>query len=323
MSGVWSAERVWRLGMVVREPPPPEALARLEDWGLAVALFVHEEDEDGEAASWQLYVYAPPERDIEALRGSFADLLAELGIRADSFVSSLMVDRDWIRQASMLRGPVEVGRILIHAPGAPPPPDRVAIALEAGLAFGSGEHGSTRGCLAALDALARRKRPQRILDLGTGSGILAIAAAKLWPRCRVLAVDHDPLAVAVARANVQQNGVAGRVAVAVSEGYRSAWVRRAGPFDLILANLLADPLLRMARDLRTHLAPGGVAVLAGLLEREEAAVLAGHRLVGLRLVGRLAVEGWSTLVVRRPRRRLSRRRTRTRGRRIRRAGRSA
>jgi ribosomal protein L11 methyltransferase len=171
----------------------------------------------------------------------------------------------------------------------------VPIRLDAGLAFGSGEHASTRGCLLALDELARRRRFRRVLDMGCGSGILAIAAAKCWP-ARVLAVDNDPKAVVVAQENADQNGVAGQIRVRWSEGYRSPAVRSAGPYDLIFANILADPLCDMARDLARHLAPGGTAILSGLFDRQAARVIEAHRAVGLRLRRCLQLEIWTTLV---------------------------
>jgi ribosomal protein L11 methyltransferase len=132
--------------------------------------------------------------------------------------------------------------------------------------------------------------------MGCGSGILAIAAAKCWP-ARVLAVDNDPQAVAVARDNARDNGVAERVRARWSEGYRSAAVRSAGHYDLIFANILADPLCAMARDLARHLAPGGSAILSGLLDLQAAAVIAAHRAAGLRLRRRIQLESWSTLVL--------------------------
>jgi ribosomal protein L11 methyltransferase len=136
--------------------------------------------------------------------------------------------------------------------------------------------------------------------MGCGSGILAIAAAKCWP-ARVLAVDNDAQAVAVARENAQRNGVAERVRARWSEGYRSPAVRAAGPYDLIFANILADPLCDMARDLARHLAPGGSAILSGLFDVQAARVIDAHRTAGLRLRRRIQLEIWTTLVVSAPR----------------------
>ncbi|MGE3295638.1 MAG: 50S ribosomal protein L11 methyltransferase, partial [Geminicoccaceae bacterium] len=176
------------------------------------------------------------------------------------------------------------------------PPGAVAIEIDAGLAFGSGEHATTQACLASLDRLARRRRFRRVLDVGCGSGVLAIAAAKCWP-ARVLAVDNDPIAVRVARENVALNGVAEHVRVELGEGYGHPFVRRLRPFDLVLANILADPLIELAPTLARHLAPAGHAVLSGLLDRQAEAVIAAHRREGLELVDRADQGPWAALVL--------------------------
>ena len=177
-----------------------------------------------------------------------------------------------------------------------PTPNRISLTLDAGLAFGTGEHGSTRGCLVALETVARRK-PRRILDIGTGSGILAMAAARLLNRA-ILATDIEPWAVRVARENAALNGVAHRVRVRLADGWRDPLVRNSGPYDLVFANILARPLCLMARDLALHLAPGGSAILAGLLANQARWVLAAHRRQGLRLERLLPQGPWTTIIVR-------------------------
>jgi ribosomal protein L11 methyltransferase len=174
---------------------------------------------------------------------------------------------------------------------------RITLTLDAGVAFGSGEHGSTRGCLRALEGVARRPK-RRILDLGTGSGILAMAAARLW-RVRVRAADIDPWSVRLARRNTRANGVGRLVDARLADGWKSRFVRGGGPYDLVLANILARPLSLMAKDLGTHLAPGGIAILAGLLSTQARFVLAAHRRAGLVLERTLREGPWTTLVVRR------------------------
>ena len=174
---------------------------------------------------------------------------------------------------------------------------RITLTLDAGLAFGSGEHGSTRGCLVALERVALR-RPRRVLDLGTGSGILAMAAARLLRR-HVLATDIDPWSVRVAGENAARNGVAHLVRPRLADGWRHPALRAGGPYDLVLANILARPLCAMAKDLAANLAPGGTAILAGLLGGQARAVLAAHRRRGLRLE-RMRPQGpWTTIVLRR------------------------
>jgi ribosomal protein L11 methyltransferase len=179
----------------------------------------------------------------------------------------------------------------------PATPGRITLTLDAGIAFGSGEHGSTRGCLRALERVAHR-RPQRILDLGTGSGILAMAAAGLLHR-RVLATDIEPWSVRVAQQNAVLNGLGPMVRARLSDGWRHPAVRTGRPYDLVFANILARPLCRMARDLAVGLAPGGTAILAGLLDSQARGVLAAHRRHGLRLQGVLREGPWTTLILRR------------------------
>jgi ribosomal protein L11 methyltransferase len=179
----------------------------------------------------------------------------------------------------------------------PRTPGRLTLTLDAGIAFGSGEHGSTRGCLRALERIAHR-RPRRILDLGTGSGILAMAAARLLRR-PVLGTDIEPWSVRVAAENAARNGLARQVRTLRADGWRDARVRAGAPYDLVFANILARPLCAMARPLADHLAPGGTAILAGLLASQARAVLAAHRAQGLRLEMALREGSWTTLVLRR------------------------
>ena len=177
-----------------------------------------------------------------------------------------------------------------------PTSGRVMLTLDAGLAFGSGEHGSTRGCMVALETVARRK-PRRILDLGTGSGILAIAAAKLLRR-KVLGSDIEPWSIKVARRNAIQNGVGRLVRAKLADGWHHPTIRGGAPYDLVFGNILARPLCGMAKDLSVHLAPGGTAILAGLLGTQARMVLAAHRRRGLALKRMIPQGPWTTLVVR-------------------------
>jgi len=176
----------------------------------------------------------------------------------------------------------------------PPAVGRLAITLDAGVAFGSGEHGSTRGCLRALERIAHRK-PRRILDLGTGSGILAMAAAKLLHR-PVLATDIDPWSVRTARDNTRLNQMHTRLTLLRADGWTSPVLTRHAPYDLIFANILARPLTRMARHLKQNLAPGGTVILAGLLASQARWVAHAHAPLALEHVIR---EGqWACLVLR-------------------------
>jgi len=178
-----------------------------------------------------------------------------------------------------------------------PTPGRITVMLDAGIAFGSGEHGSTRGCLRALERVAYR-RPRRILDLGSGSGILAMAASLLLHR-PVLGTDIEPWSVRVAGENARLNRLGRQARFKLANGWQGRSVREAGPYDLVFANILARPLCRMATGLARNLAPGGTAILAGLLSSQARWVLAAHRRQGLRLEATLSEGRWTTLVLRR------------------------
>lgn len=207
---------------------------------------------------------------------------------------------DWLAENRRDFPPLACGRFFIHGSHfeGTVPAGRFGLRIDAATAFGSGEHDTTRLCLMALERLQRQRRITAPLDLGCGSGILSLAAALLW-RGPVLGSDLDRESVRVARDNARLNRLAGLVRIVEGDGYRAAEIRRRAPFDLIVANILARPLCRLAPALARHLAPDGVAVLSGLLIEQEAQVLAAHRSQGLALAGRLRSKAWSALILRR------------------------
>jgi ribosomal protein L11 methyltransferase len=205
--------------------------------------------------------------------------------------------KDWVAASLAGLKPVEAGRFTVHGAHdrARIAPNRIGIEIEAALAFGTGHHGTTRGCLLALDGLLK-ERPQRVLDIGTGTGVLAIAAAKAL-RVPVLASDIDAEAVAVARENVRLNGAAPLVRCICARGLTARNFRAHMPFDLVFANILLAPLARLAGPLRPLLAPGAHVILSGLLANQENAALAAYRPHGLTLVRRIPLGEWVTLVL--------------------------
>ena len=206
----------------------------------------------------------------------------------------------WLARTQAAFPEQRVGRFAIRGTHLPArsTPGRIALVLDAGAAFGSGEHGSTRGCLRALQRIAHR-RPRRIVDLGTGSGILALAASRLLHR-HVLAIDVDPWALRVASRNAARNHVRPLLWLVRADGWRHRALRRSRPYDLVFANILARPLCAMARELAHSLAPGGSVILSGLLASQAPMVLTAHRRVGLRLDFALDEGAWRTLVLRKP-----------------------
>lgn len=234
----------------------------------------------------------------EPSRPRIVELLRDIGgTDTDTLSIEPVPDRNWVAEAESLRPPVRAGRFLVHGAH---DRDRITrrrytIKVDAGLAFGTAHHASTKGCLLALDRLSKTRRPRTVLDIGTGSGILALAAAKAL-NVTVLAGDNDPVAVAIAAENAKKNGVAARVRVVRSEGLSHPRLRRQRA-DLLFANLLLRPLLELAPDFARALRPGGIAVLSGILSTQAAQVEARFRSLGFKLESRLVIEEWTTLVL--------------------------
>ena len=209
--------------------------------------------------------------------------------------------RDWV--AASLEGleAVREGRFVIHGSHgrARVTPGDIGIEIEAALAFGTGHHGSTRGCLTMLNAVARRRRPRAILDVGTGTGVLAIAAARRFHR-KVAAGDIDGVAVAAAYENVKRNRAGAYIRPVKAVGAGHPALHAGGPYDLIFGNILARPLRGLAPVLRRLAAPGADIILSGLLGTDVAGVVSAYRMQGLALVGRRDIDGWATLLMRRP-----------------------
>ncbi len=205
-------------------------------------------------------------------------------------------NKDWVGEAQKSFVPIRAGRFFVHGTHYDDsvPANAIPLILDAGAAFGTGEHQTTKGCLEAIDMLARMHQPKHLLDMGCGSGILAIAMAKIW-HTSVLAVDIDEVSVSVAHENVKQNDVHYLVACRVSDGYRSPHVK--GPYEVITANILAKPLISMASDLRKHLADHGYVILSGLLKKQEQMVLQAHKKHGLHLFKRIEHDEWPTLIL--------------------------
>jgi ribosomal protein L11 methyltransferase len=243
---------------------------------------------------------------LSADRPDHARIEAALALVSQDGPPSLEIDRlapdDWLARNQASFPPIAVDRYFIHGSHHRDavPAGRIGLLIDAATAFGTGEHATTRGCLLALAALARHRPPRRILDMGTGTGVLALAAAKSWHR-RIDARDIDGEAVRVTRQNARRNGVAPLIDARQSAGYRDRALRRRAPFDLVLANILARPLALMAQELAQVLAPGGVAVLSGLLAQQEPYVLAAHRTQRLHLRRRIVIDGWYTLILTRVR----------------------
>ncbi len=250
--------------------------------------------EDG-TGTWEVGGYFTEAPDIAGLA-----LLALLH-GAKDFVVSDLSDRDWVAEVRRELAPVEAGRFVVHgshdrgAVGS----HKVRLEIDAAMAFGTGHHATTKGCLIVLDKLAKRGLvARRVADIGSGTGVLAMGAAKIWP-VAAIASDIDPVATSTALVNVEHNGLRGRVTCVTAVGFGHERLRGAAPFDLIFANILANPLKKLAPEMVEFLAPGGVAILSGILATQAAGVEAVYRGFGFGRVEKLVIGEWATLGLRR------------------------
>ncbi|MCO5065408.1 MAG: 50S ribosomal protein L11 methyltransferase [Rhizobiaceae bacterium] len=264
-----------------------------EDAGYPLAIL--EIDEDRDIHELSVYVEGEAGETSRAIETR----LSELRIAAPIGLEELP-DIDWVAKSLEGLKPVRAGRFLVH--GAHDRDKRhigdIAIEIEAGLAFGTGHHGTTSGCLEMIDRVVKREQPRNALDLGTGSAVLAIALAKL-AHIPVLATDIDPVATRVAEANARLNGVSAWVSALTATGFGHPSFAARAPFDLIVANILARPLMRLAPQMARFTASGGSVILSGILERQRNAVLAAYVGQSFRHIDTLHREGWVTIHLKR------------------------
>lgn len=266
----------------------------------APVIVTREIDED--AGLWQLDAYMD-DRPGAALVTLLQSLVPS-ATGTKSVVAELP-EEDWVTLSQQGLEPVQAGRFFVHTSSHADriPPGTTPFLIDASQAFGTGGHDTTAGCLAMLDRLARQgASPRNIADIGTGTGLLAFAALALWPRARMIASDIDPASIFVTRDNAAINGVTlgrggGRLALAVAPGTDHPAIRHRAPYDLVIANILAGPLITLAPDIGAATAPGGHAILAGLIARQLEPVLAAYRAQGFRLAARGGSAEWPCLLL--------------------------
>ncbi|MCB9959467.1 MAG: 50S ribosomal protein L11 methyltransferase [Rhodospirillaceae bacterium] len=280
----------WHVAVTVPAAAAAAMEAALDPDGIAVSVLELEDNGPHRVEAWS---DTPP--DEAALAARVAVAAAAAGIAPPPLQIERVAGRDWAEASRRAFPPVVLGRFVVHGSHAAPPPGKIALQIDANLAFGTGEHPTTAGCLAALEDLAKRRQVTRALDMGTGTAILAMGISRLWPGAACLGVDIDAKSVAVARSNLADNRLDRRIRLVAGDGFATPAVRRAAPFDLIVANILAGPLSAMASDLAAALAPGGTAILSGIMAHQQARVLAAYRQAGLRLVRRRLRGVWATL----------------------------
>lgn len=256
--------------------PAPDAVGYFETGPRRSELFAH-------------YTGEPNVKAIEAMLGAVNDGAAVGPIRVEA-----IADADWVTISQGKRGKVRAGRFTVHGSHESVPAARGAIEIDASVAFGTAHHASTRGCLLALDEILKRYRPARVLDIGTGSGVLAIAAAK-FARAAIIATDNDAAALRVASQNARLNGVP-HIRFALCDGFDDPALNRVSA-DLVFGNLLKSLLVALAQDFTRHVAAGGLAVLSGITADQASRVEACYRAHGFVLRKRLLLDGWAILVL--------------------------
>jgi ribosomal protein L11 methyltransferase len=262
----------------------------LSEGEAAVAAF------EGPTGRWDITVHFAQSPDEGAIRNLVRLAAGEDAAQTVQF--DTVAAKDWVKATLDELVPVHAGRFIVHGrhDRSKVAPNKLGIEIEAALAFGTGHHGTTRGCLLLLGEVLKAFQPRRVLDLGTGTGVLAIAAAKAL-HAAVLASDIDALSVKVAADNARQNGVGPLVEVTWGNGFSAPLLRQRRPFDLVLANILANPLRQMATPLSAHLAGGARVILSGLLSPQAPSVISAYRARGLILERQIRIEGWSSLLL--------------------------
>lgn len=276
------------------------AQERAVDWDEDIGLAGFEVAED-RPDEWQLDIYLPRKpsaADRKAIDGLFSGKPPEL-------TAERLPDADWVTESQKGVDPIRAGRFHVRTPEHPADAGAVDLVIPASQAFGTGQHATTAGCLIMLERMKREGlAPRNLIDVGTGTGLLAFAARHLWPRALVTASDIDPVCELVVKDNATLNriplgGSRGQVLMTTADGTHDALLKARAPYDLLIANILARPLIEMAPDFARAVSPGGSVVLAGLLTSQEPAVRRAYRLRGFRLARRLVRGDWSILWLRR------------------------
>jgi ribosomal protein L11 methyltransferase len=249
---------------------------------------------------WSISALFQDRPDMDVVNALLAPLFGKFAIAPYPMQIDALPERDWLAENRAAFPPRRIGRFWVYGSHiqSPPPVASLPLHVDAAMAFGSGTHPTTEGCLRALEMI-RGRAPKTILDMGCGSAILAMAASRMWPAAAVVAADNDPVAIRVAATNRTLNNIApATMRLAVSQGFGSRYVRQHRPYDIVLANILARPLMRMAPDLRPHLAPRGWLILSGILNRQATAVRLAYHAQGLRCWQQIRIGEWTSLVMR-------------------------
>jgi len=289
MSGLWQIS--------FRLPDQVDAVAEMVGAAAAVEAvsFHRAHDED----PWLVQMICTEEPRRAKIEMAIDTACSVTGQNVSDLTIIRLPETDWLSENRKSFPPLDIGSFWIHGSHitTPVPEGKTGLCVDAGQAFGSGTHGTTEGCITMLEKHLPEGRSLRIADIGCGSGILAMAVAKLCPSAHIIAVDNDPVAVDVTARNTRDNSVDGIITTGVSDGYESDLVRRHAPYDMILSNILPGPLVAMAGDAAKTLSSGGMLILSGVLENQAEQVVNAHAQHGLSLKDQMIVSGWATIVM--------------------------
>ncbi|MBL0941889.1 MAG: 50S ribosomal protein L11 methyltransferase [Alphaproteobacteria bacterium] len=283
---------MWLIKCSVKKNALGIFLQVLESFSTTVSFFEQKDD-----TLWSLEALCDRKPTLKTLVAQFEVLSTANHIACPTLSMEKLPEKDWLTENYQAFPAIQVGSFFIHGSHIKGniPKERITLQIDAATAFGTGEHATTHGCLVALEALQAFYTPEKALDMGCGSGILAMAIAKLWPTATVLAVDHDPEAVRVAQENCIANHVDSQVTCFLSEGFKALKAQRS--FNLITANILADPLILMAKDISSQLNEKGFIILSGILDVQIKKVLAAYQKQGLYLYKKYLQNNWAILVL--------------------------
>ena len=265
----------------------------------AEGISIHRDDDND---PWFVMLITAVEPAEDHVNASLAIACEVTGQPVTTAGITMLPSRDWLAENRKSFPPLDIGRFWIYGAYVtdPVPQDKIGLKIDAGQAFGSGTHATTYGCIMMLEKHCPDRAGLKIADIGCGSGILAMAAAKIRPDADIIAVDNDPLAVTTTRENAQDNGVGDSIRFDLSDGYKADLVHDNAPYDVIFANILPNPLIEMAPDAVPCMADGGIIILSGLLDDQQDKVIAAYQAQGAELIDSLVHNGWAALVMVKP-----------------------